>query len=96
MDIVNELKAELDAEVRARDHSLRYVGAVVLRLWDELQQQDVEVGSGRADRCTPLGTLLHDAGAPIDNYQRRTIEIGRLQAAIREARGRPDGVARAR
>jgi hypothetical protein len=96
VDIVNELKAELDEEFRARDHSLRYVGAIVLRLWDDLERQDVEVGSGRAGRSTPLGTLLHDAGAPIHNYQRRSVEIERLRAAIREARGRPDGVARAR
>jgi hypothetical protein len=96
VDVVNELKAELDEEFRARDHSLRYVGAVVLRLWDDLERQDGEIGSGRADRSTPLGTLLHDVCAPIDNYQRRTIEIERLRAAIREARGRPDGVARAR
>lgn len=86
MDEFSELKAEFDHEIRARDHSLRYVGAVVLRLWEDLEKQDAKIGSGRANRDTPLGQLLHDACASIDNYKHRTEEIEKLQSKMRQIR----------
>lgn len=71
---------EWDDEIRARDHSLRQAGAFVLRLFDALAAQDQAIGSGRANRSTPLGELLHDCAPLIANYHARTAAINRLRA----------------
>lgn len=94
MDIVNELKEEYDHEIRARDHSLRQIGAVVLQLFKELDDQDVKGEQGRMHRSTPLGTLLHDCSPSVENYRIRTEEIERLRVRLREARAHRDGVVR--
>lgn len=85
MDYLNELDEEWSHEIRARDHSLRHIGAVVLELFDALEQQDIEIGSGRADRSTPLGTLIHDTAQNVSNYHARTKVIDGLREKRREA-----------
>jgi hypothetical protein len=86
MDYLNELDEEWNHEINARDHSLRQIGAIVLDLFDALEQQDIEIGSGRADRSTPLGTLLHDTVANVQNFHARTKVIDELREKRREAR----------
>lgn len=80
MDERNELEEEWNHEIRARDHSLRQIGAVVLDLFDSLERQDIEIGSGRADRSTPLGKLLHDTVTNVQNYHARAKVIDELKA----------------
>lgn len=94
MDERNELEEEWHHEINARDHSLRQIGAVVVELFDRLEQQDIEIGSGRADRSTPLGTLVHDVVANVQNYHARTTVIGELRErrrALRAVGRRPGG-----
>lgn len=79
MDERNELEEEWRHEINARDHSLRQIGAVVLDLFPSLEQQDIEIGSGRADRSTPLGTLIHDVVSNVENYHARTRVIDELR-----------------
>jgi hypothetical protein len=80
MDEANEWHEEWNHEVRARDHSLRQIGAIVLALFDELDEYDKSLGRGRTDRSTPLGRLLHDTATNVENYHVRTKVLEDLKA----------------
>lgn len=86
MDERNELEEEWRHEIQARDHSLRQIGAVVIELFDRLQEQDEAVGSGRAGRSTAFGTLIHDTLTNVQNYHVRTKVIDKLAERRRELR----------